>query len=315
MAHFFIFEGRIGSPILSIREMKTMIPKGGDKRQVSPRPKIIFMLDGECGVRMKNGITAELRRGDILFVPKPCHHYYTSLYPDRDAEIYTFVINFCLPDLARKKTTPTDKEWHRLLTRLPTSDLHLPNGMDSKMQTWIDQFREAFYASDRPGSLLEMQAIVSQLMVHLGRHFSDGTLISHGPPARRSQSFIVGEVREYLTKTLERKHTLPEVAWRFSLSEEHLARIFKKEAGISVMTHLRKIRVEAAKVFLLSSNQTVVAIAARAGFTSSNQFCRVFSQLTGQSPMEYRRAHAGLHDPFISKSILLPLPAQSFTRR
>ena len=76
------------------------------------------------------------------------------------------------------------------------------------------------------------------------------------------------------------------------MSEEHLARVFRKVTGQTVFDYLRTIRLENAKTLLIDSSRTLSEIAALTGFGSLSLFSRNFSQYVGQSPSAYRQARA-----------------------
>lgn len=296
MAHYFIHEDGIGAPFQSIREMKMIIPGGAERRQVSSHPKIVFVLNGECSVRMMDGFHAHLKRGDALIFPRPCHHYYGSAAPERDAELYTFGLFFKPLLQPRKRPSRFDADWSHLTTDLFSKNRHFQGIIDSTIQTLINTFREEYY-SRKIGSLAKQTAICQEIVIELARRISEVEAPQADPENAHSKASIAMGVKDFLAQTLPRKHSLPEIAWRFHLSEEHLARIFKKETGTSVMAYLRAIRIASARTLLLSTTETVAALAAQLGFTSGNHFCRVFTQQTGQSPTEYRRRHAGSNHP------------------
>lgn len=300
MAHYFIHETRLGIPFKAVCEMKAVLSAGLERTQRSRSPKILFILDGCCGIKFLDGFKATLEGGDVLLVPTPCRHYYVSLDHNKDSELYVFGIFF--DDLAnntskksRSKLSPCELDFKKVLAALPKCNQHFPAIIDSSVQSLISAFREEYY-NQRLGSLLRQRNICQAILVEIARKIASGP-IEHSRSNHRVQLFLVSEVKEYLWKTISRSHKLSEIAWRFRISEEHLARLFKKETGMTVMDYLRKIRVDWALTLLLSSNQTVEILAQRLGFSSSNQFCRIFKQATGQTPSAYRRNHAGMNDP------------------
>ncbi|HWL52568.1 MAG TPA: helix-turn-helix domain-containing protein [Chthoniobacteraceae bacterium] len=301
MAHYFIYQEKVGAPFVALRELKMITPAGRERRQASRHPKLLLVLGGTVEIRMKGGFHAILRQGDGLIVPKPCHHYYTSPLEGKDSELYVFVMFLGSVARPRKPLSGWEAEWYRILADLFSDNRHLPSIMDASLYALIHAFREEYHSA-RPGTLVRQKNIAQDLVVELARRLSAPGAAGEASPARyRSHAFTVNDVKEFLVKTLDRRHTLSEIAWRFHLSEEHLARLFKKETGGSVMAFLRAIRVEAAQGYLLSSNETIAILAERLGFSSSNHFCRAFVALTGMRPMEYRKKYAG------TNALILPL--------
>ena len=69
---------------------------------------------------------------------------------------------------------------------------------------------------------------------------------------------------------------------RFSLS-------FKEKAGMSPLEYLTLLRVEHAKELLESSDLTIRDISTQVGYYDSGSFIRRFKQVTGETPLQYRR--------------------------
>jgi AraC-like DNA-binding protein len=64
--------------------------------------------------------------------------------------------------------------------------------------------------------------------------------------------------------------------------------MFKKVTGINFTDYLSRVRVEKAKNLLLNPNLRISEIAFEVGFQSLTHFNRVFKNIVGQSPSEYR---------------------------
>lgn len=72
-------------------------------------------------------------------------------------------------------------------------------------------------------------------------------------------------------------------------SESYLSRIFKKRTGGNINVYINKVRMELAKNHLLLSRENIAEIAAGVGFNDPNYFSRVFTQIIGIPPTEFRR--------------------------
>ena len=66
-------------------------------------------------------------------------------------------------------------------------------------------------------------------------------------------------------------------------------RQFKKATGLTFTDYLGRVRVEKAKSLLLNPNLRISEIAYAVGFQSLRHFNRVFRELTGQSPTDFRK--------------------------
>ncbi|MGX9296502.1 GlxA family transcriptional regulator [Tsukamurella paurometabola] len=78
------------------------------------------------------------------------------------------------------------------------------------------------------------------------------------------------------------------LAAALSVSERHLARLFRRELGRSPGRHLEHVRVRAAQRLLERPETTVPEVAAAAGFGTPEAMRRAFHRVLGISPSAYR---------------------------
>jgi AraC-like DNA-binding protein len=84
--------------------------------------------------------------------------------------------------------------------------------------------------------------------------------------------------------------SLEDAARHVSVSKEYLARCFRQEMGITLVTYLNRYRVHQAKALLDQGTHNLTEIALETGFSSSAYFSRVFRQEVGMSPTNYQRS-------------------------
>lgn len=95
-------------------------------------------------------------------------------------------------------------------------------------------------------------------------------------------------VRNFLENNFHRPLTLDEIAQASGMDKFALCRYYAKERGMSVMSHLKQIRVTKAKQFLKLSTCSVAQIGEMCGFESPSYFGKIFKDETGMTPSEYR---------------------------
>ncbi|MDF3031714.1 MAG: hypothetical protein K0R03_2272 [Moraxellaceae bacterium] len=107
----------------------------------------------------------------------------------------------------------------------------------------------------------------------------------------RNHARLGYRVRKYLEAQAEEGSYphLEEVAACFNQSSRSFARHLREE-GLSYRELRTEIQIGLASRLLLRSRLPVKTIADRAGFTNISAFSRAFTQATGQSPQEFRRA-------------------------
>lgn len=85
--------------------------------------------------------------------------------------------------------------------------------------------------------------------------------------------------------------TLDEIALKLNVTPEYLSMQFHKEVGETYSSYLKKYRVNKAKELLMGTGMKQYEIALQVGYADSKYFGRVFREVTGYSPAEYRKIH------------------------
>jgi transcriptional regulator GlxA family with amidase domain len=82
---------------------------------------------------------------------------------------------------------------------------------------------------------------------------------------------------------------VPTLARIACVSEAHFIRTFRATFGETPNRYLQRRRVERAMFLLRSSDRSVTDICMDVGFSSLGTFSRVFREIVGEPPSEYRR--------------------------
>lgn len=93
----------------------------------------------------------------------------------------------------------------------------------------------------------------------------------------------------YLDENYTKKITLDELAERYYINKFYLTRIFKAQYGTSINAYLQEIRITQAKHELRFSDKSIEEIATECGIGELYYFSRVFKNIEGISPSEYRK--------------------------
>ncbi len=73
-----------------------------------------------------------------------------------------------------------------------------------------------------------------------------------------------------------------------NFSTSHFSKLFKKLTGIQPITYINTIRIEKAALKIRNTNLKLTAIAFNCGFNNIRSFNRVFKQITGFTPSEFK---------------------------
>ncbi|MCX5254813.1 GlxA family transcriptional regulator [Streptomyces canus] len=83
-------------------------------------------------------------------------------------------------------------------------------------------------------------------------------------------------------------HSTGAMAARAAVSERHLGRMFRDEVGMTPARYVEQTRLEAAKLLLVSGDDSQESVARRVGFGSPETMRRIFRRNLGVSPGGYR---------------------------
>ena len=82
--------------------------------------------------------------------------------------------------------------------------------------------------------------------------------------------------------------SLEEIASQIKITSRQLNRLFKQHLNHSTMRYYRDLRLEKAKNLLINSPLRLVEIALATGFSNPSHFSRIFSEVFGRSPSNFR---------------------------
>lgn len=102
---------------------------------------------------------------------------------------------------------------------------------------------------------------------------------------------IIDKTRDYLIKNYQHPISLDEIAGAINLDKYSLCRHFAAHHSRSVMDELKEIRIARAKQLLRYSTDPVEEIGKQCGFDSPSYFALRFKEVTGKSPLEYRKQY------------------------
>jgi len=127
-------------------------------------------------------------------------------------------------------------------------------------------------------SPLAVEGLALQLLAELGRP----------PRARSGEPAWLARLLELLRERFRDRLALDELAREAGVHPAHLARAFREHRRCTIGEHVRSLRVEHACRALATTELSLAAIAADAGFADQAHFARVFRRQIGTSPSEYR---------------------------
>jgi AraC-like DNA-binding protein len=117
----------------------------------------------------------------------------------------------------------------------------------------------------------------------------------HMPSARFGPQ--VSRALAYIARHFTEQVTVRHIGRDIGVSPSHLAHLFHDLVGISVKDYVTRVRVDATKRALVTTDASLDVLAAQCGFCDASHLSRTFRRYTGQWPGQYRReadrAHQG----------------------
>jgi AraC-like DNA-binding protein len=92
----------------------------------------------------------------------------------------------------------------------------------------------------------------------------------------------------YMHQHIDKMLTLSEIASSVNLSASHIATVFRKKTGFSLIEYFNHLKVQKACQYLLFTDLRINEIASKLGVEDPYYFSRLFTKVQGVSPVQYR---------------------------
>ena len=227
--------------------------------------EIYFLLDGQCNYLVGNR-SFKVVPGDIVLIPSGMVH--NTIYNGKPRS--RVVIN-CSLDYVPKSIMEQLKD--TVLYRNSDAIIEFEEIFDmiEKEQSIHDE-----YASDL------LRCLTRTLLLKMLRHPNEYVI-------KKEENSLVNKALTYLHENYMNDVKLSSVAKMFSVSSEHLSRVFKKETGTGFNEYLTSFRLQKAEFILRSCpNKPISEIAYACGFNDGNYFSYKFKEIYGVSPIKMK---------------------------
>ncbi|MBR1523787.1 MAG: helix-turn-helix transcriptional regulator [Lachnospiraceae bacterium] len=149
---------------------------------------------------------------------------------------------------------------------------------------------EREYFSKTPLSGANIYSMLIQMLVIIGRKYSTSAEsfdVSKGKQQEYAEKFT--NVCEYINEHFAEDLTLEDTAEISGFSKFHFARLFKQFTGKTFYRYVNLKRIENAEKLLTDPSAGITEIAINSGFSSPPAFVRMFKQIKGCTPTEYKK--------------------------
>ena len=111
----------------------------------------------------------------------------------------------------------------------------------------------------------------------------------HSGKKENREGFILDGISEYIQENYMKTLTLDMLARRVSMNKFRFCRAFKEQVGQTFISYLNNIRIRNATEILKKDDLNITEIAYGVGYKNIVHFGRVFKDIHGVSPREYRK--------------------------
>lgn len=100
---------------------------------------------------------------------------------------------------------------------------------------------------------------------------------------------VVERVIQYLHIHMTERISLDELASVFFSSKSYLMKHFKQDTGKTIIEYLNGLRIDTAKMLLVTTSKSIEEVSYAIGYESPKYFSRVFKSITGMTPSGFCR--------------------------
>jgi len=250
--------------------------------------EIILLLEGGLG-EVIDGNQVDAGPGDVLFLNHDVTHEVASFKRGSTRELgLAFLPSFVDETLGSGSTNSLLSAFSLVepFFYLPQRRRFLLTLTDSACrriaQQWLHLIH-LFRAAPGDRAVLHPQFMALLSTLHFEYRIAEGETAKAGPLAA-----VLAHLREHYLENV----TITKLATIAGTSESHFYKLFKKEAGMTVMQYVHSLKIQKAKTFLRSTTLSIERIAEDLAFEDQSYFYRLFKKIVGRTPDGYRKAIA-----------------------
>jgi AraC-like DNA-binding protein len=215
-----------------------------------------------------------LRPGDITVSPAGTRSTYRLAAASRH-----WCVHFWPAEKRKGRSTPL------------TVPLHLRLG--SRLAYFRERLRHVTVLHNRPTKKERdrrtWQSMASAAFLELLLQLAVFARTKPARAAARASDRALVRARELIEESLSRPLDVPALAAEVGLSQNYLARLFRRDSGMTLQGYLNSRRMEEARHLLENTDLPVKSIAARVGYFDAQYFNKQFRRSSGLSPTAFRQ--------------------------
>ena len=150
------------------------------------------------------------------------------------------------------------------------------------------------YGKDTIFADISIYSKVLNILALLGRRSTEHTQI-FDVTANKQQEYTEKfmSICEYISDHCTEDLSLDQVSDLAGFSKYHFSRLFKQFTNVSFYKFLNQKRIAIAENLLVNLDHSITDVAINSGFSSISSFIRMFKQIKGCTPTEFRSMYYG----------------------
>ena len=235
--------------------------------------ELMRILKGNSTVQL-NDRKYEVTKGDVLFINSEVVH--SALPQNCEYECIVFDPHF----------VATNSEFGEFIGHIVNHDMFVKEySQDKKIKKNIN---ELFDAMKEGKNKFIIAGILYTLFGEIiNRNYFDEKLYTENENAKNI--YKLKKVLNYIRTSYSKQITLKDMAQVAGVSPKYFCSFFKTMTAKTPVEYLTGYRIEKAAAKLLSTDESVTDIAYSCGFNDLSYFIKVFKDLKGISPKQFRK--------------------------
>lgn len=257
--------------------------------------EILIVLSGAVEM-CHDGACTRLGTDDVIIIPSQCGHATLALEPD------TVAMVFHIPP---KQLAHYGKQYVRRRFFAVSNDITRYNDFYKTLRSLVATLwqpildsREVLSTTNSLGGGVSQQCVVNVLSVDVAYLNLLKLLVGAidaapendtAPPVFDTEATFMKMIT-YIDAHYTEAISLADIASLGGYSESYASQFFKRQLGISFKEYVMRMRLRAAAVNLVNSEDNVVVIAHHCGFSDVKAFNVAFRKHFNSTPSQYRKA-------------------------
>ncbi|WP_170971182.1 AraC family transcriptional regulator [Ilyomonas limi] len=175
---------------------------------------------------------------------------------------------------------------NRIEKNQPAFLQHTAHPLSAQLTQLVYQLLQVpFIASTRQFHLRNIRSIITVMCAQLNATGTGEPFFSQDDMA------VIHATKDFIDAHLDTHYTISQLARKMGINEHKLKKGFKAVTGVGLFGYLLRQRLAIAKAQLEQSNKPVGAIARKAGYRSTANFCIAFRKQYGITPHQFQKQY------------------------